>query len=110
MKTVALVMLLAATVFAQSPNPPTFEVASVRANTSNPPMQVLPTLQRGGRVFAINLPLRELIQAAYGVGDNQLIISSRLADARFDLEARAGAGATRDEAIAMLRALLAERF
>jgi len=103
-----LVTLLAANLWAQSA--PRFEVASVRVNTSNPPMQVLPTLQPGGRVFAVNLPLRELIQAAYGLRDNQLIFSSQIADARFDIEARAGATATRDHAVVMLRTLLAERF
>jgi uncharacterized protein (TIGR03435 family) len=73
-------------------------------------MQVLPTLQPGGRVFAINLPLRELIQVAYDLRDNQLTVSSPLADARFDVEARAGANTTRDQAVAMLRTLLTERF
>jgi uncharacterized protein (TIGR03435 family) len=103
-----LVTLLAANLWAQSA--PRFEVASVRVNTSNPPMQVLPTLQPGGRVFAVNLPLRELIQAAYGLRDNQLIFSSQIADARFNIEARAGATATRDHAVVMLRTLLTERF
>lgn len=110
MRTLAFATLLTTAVLAQSSHSQTFEVSSVRANTSNPPMQVLPTLQPSGRVFAINLPLRELIRVAYGLRDNQLIISSRLADARFDLEARAGADATRDHAIAMLRTLLTERF
>ena len=73
-------------------------------------MMVLPTLQPSGRVFAVNLPLRELIQAAYDIRDNQLIVSSPLADARFDVEARAGATTTRDQAVAMLRTLLIERF
>ena len=102
--------LCAAGIAAQSPAAAKFEVSSVRANTSNAPMQALPTLQPSGRVFAINLPLRELIQVAYGLRNNQLIISSQLADARFDLEARAGATATREQAIAMLRTLLTERF
>ena len=110
MRTSVFVMLLTAAVLAQSSNSPTFEVSSVRANTSNAPMQALPTLQPSGRVFAINLPLRELIQVAYGLRDNQLIISSQLADARFDLDARTGANATRDQAIAMLQTLLTERF
>ena len=110
MRTVAFVMLLSAAALAQSSNSQRFEVSSVRANTSKAPMQAPPTLQQSGRVFAINLPLRELIQAAYGLRDNQLIISSPLADAHFDIEARAGASATRDQAIAMLRTLLTERF
>jgi uncharacterized protein (TIGR03435 family) len=101
--------LLASAAGAQRP-PAGFEVASVRANRSGAMLQVLPTLQPGGRVFALNLPLREFIRAAYGLQDNQLVITSPLADARFDLEARAGATATRDQAVEMLRALLAERF
>ena len=108
--TPVLVTFLAASLWAQSPASPKFEVASVRANTSSPPMQMLPTLQPGGRVFAVNLPLRELIRVAYGLRDNQVILESPLSDARFDLEARAGTAATSDQATMMLRALLAERF
>lgn len=103
-------VLLAAFAGAQAPSTPTFEVASVRANRSGAPLQILPTLQPGGRVFAINLPLREFIQAAHGLRDNQLLLASPLAEARFDLEARAGGGATAEQAAAMLRALLIERF
>lgn len=105
--TIALTVLLAASVAAQTP---TFEVNSIKANRSNAPMQLLPTLQPGGRLFAINLPLREFIRAAYALQDNQLIIESKLADATFDLEARAGANATPEQAALMLRALLTERF
>ena len=105
-----LVTLLVSSLSAQGSATPRFEVASVRVNTSNPPMQLLPTLQPGGRVFAINMPLRELIRIAYDVQDNQVITTSPLADARFDLEARAGASATKDQAVGMLRTLLAERF
>ena len=110
MMTVGLVLLVSLTVGAQPPTPPAFDVASVRANRSGAPLQILPTLQPGGRVFATNLPLREFIQAAYGLRDNQLVLASPLAEARFDLEARAGGGATPEHAAAMLRALLTERF
>ena len=103
-------VLLASFAGAQVPSAPAFEVASVKANRSGAPLQILPTVQPGGRVFAINLPLRELIQAAYGLRDNQLVLASPLAEARFDLEARAGDGATPEQAAAMLRALLIERF
>ena len=105
--TIACVALITTVVDAQTPR---FEVASVKANRSGAPMQILPTLQPGGRVFAINLPLRELIRAAYGLQDNQLILASPIAEVRFDLEARAGAAATREQGVAMLRALLTERF
>ena len=108
--TAAFALLTTAGVAAQSPAPHAFEVASIKTNRSGAPLQILPTLQPGGRVFAINLPLREFIQVAYGLRDNQLILTSPLADARFDLEARAGAGTTPEQAAAMLRALLIDRF
>ena len=108
--TVGFVLLLSLTGSAQAPSNASFEVASVRANRSGQPLQILPTLQPGGRVFAINLPLRELIQTAYGLRRNELVLAPPLAEARFDLEARASAGATPEQAAAMLRALLADRF
>ena len=65
-----LVAMLAATVSAQGPAAK-FEVVSVRANKADPPMIMLPTLQPGGRVFAVNLPLRELIRVAYGLRESR---------------------------------------
>ncbi len=108
--TLGLVVLFTAAGGAQAPATQQFEVASVKVNRSDAAMQALPALQQGGRVFAINVPLRELIRAAYGVRDNQVILASPLAEVRFDLEARAGANATREQAAAMLRGLLADRF
>ena len=105
----AVVTLLAVTVSAQGPAPK-FEVVSVRANKADPPMILLPTLQPGGRVFAVNLPLRELIRVAYSLRENQVILESPLSSVSFDLEARAGTAATREQATMMLRTLLAERF
>ena len=67
--TTALVVSLVTVTGAQVDPAPAFEVVSVRLNQSNPPMQVLPMLQQGGRVFAINLPLREFIRVAYGLQD-----------------------------------------
>src|SRR5215213_3256440 len=83
---------------AQSPPPAAFEVASVKVNRSGNPVRLIPRLQPGGRVYAVNAPLRDLIRLAYGLNDNQLVIDGSLADAGFDLEARAGAAATADEA------------
>ena len=110
MRMCVVMFLLAAAVSAQTPPAPKFDVVSVRANTASPPMIMLPTLQPGGRVFAINLPLRELIRVAYGLRENQVIIDSPLSNASFDLEARAGTAATGEQAMLMLRTLLADRF
>jgi uncharacterized protein (TIGR03435 family) len=107
--TIVIAALLASVTAAQ-PQPAAFQVASVKANRSDEPIRVGPVLQPGGRVFALNLPLQELIRVAYGLQENQLIASSPLLDARFDLEARAESTATREQTVLMLRALLADRF
>ena len=90
---------------------PTFEVASVRANTSSSPASFGLRLLPGGRVFAQNVPLRDLIRSAYALEDDQLEGGPAwLRSDRFDLEARVSAEATVDAARAMTRGLLADRF
>lgn len=96
---------------AQSTPAPKFEVASVKTNRSGEPLRMGPAQQQGGRVYAVNQPLRLLIRVAYGLEDNQVSGGpSWIESAFFDVEARAGAYATPEEARAMLRTLLAERF
>ena len=90
---------------------PSFEVASVKPNDATP---ALPT---GGRViqperFEVTWePLQSIVSLAFGV------IPSRITGwpdwtqaARYDIRARTGKPSTRAEVLAMLRALLAERF
>jgi uncharacterized protein (TIGR03435 family) len=107
-----LSVCMSATALAQQPNaPPAFEVATVKVNTSGPGpafgLMVLP----GGRVFAQNVPLRDLIRAAYALEDSQVEgIPDSIRSARFDVEARAGAEVPIDTARAMTRTLLADRF
>jgi uncharacterized protein (TIGR03435 family) len=107
-------MCLAATPCAgQAPSPPgaVFEVASIKANRSGAPGAIGLMLMPGGRVFAQNVPLRELIRMAYALEDSQLEGGPGwIASERFDLEARTYPEATADNARAMARALLAERF
>ena len=74
----------------QTPARAAFEVASVKANGRAHRCRSADAAA-GGRVLAINLPLREFIRAAYGLQDNQLVLASPVAETRFDLEARAGA-------------------
>jgi uncharacterized protein (TIGR03435 family) len=112
MRVTIAVLLLSMSVAArsQSPAAAAFDVASVKPNRSGQPMRLGPTLQPGGRVFAVNLPLEELIRAAYELRENELIIDSRFGETTFDIEARAGVSVQTDQARAMLRTLLAERF
>jgi uncharacterized protein (TIGR03435 family) len=87
----------------------TFEVASVHANTSGTTQTRFDRMPTG--VTIVNLPLRAIIQFAYGVSQ-----PSRLAGvpewtntARFDIAAR-GTVTGLDDFRAMMQALLADRF
>jgi len=106
---------------AQTPTPPSFEVSSVKRNTSQdrPGAQYLP----GGRLSVHNMPLFLVIADAYNVpfqGSPQLIGGPDwLRAERYDIEATAESGAippgtsaaaARDEMRLMLRSLLASRF
>ena len=85
-----------------------FDVAAVRTNTSGETTSVGGALQPGGRFIIVNAPLRQIIRVAYQrqiTGGPAWIDSSR-----FDVTANAGAAATPQQAWAMLRTLLEERF
>lgn len=96
---------------------PTFEVASVRPNTSGAGGGGI-NIQPGGRVTALNVPLLWLIESAYGLGHHQLEGGPAWMDTdRFDVIAKAETDIPRPVAGGppgpfhfMLRALLAERF
>lgn len=124
-------LLIAATghLFAQEPTPlPTFEVASVKPNTSaamGPPMMLTP---KGDRFVATNVPLIALLSMAYGLRAYQLMDQPQwLMTERFDIQAKTAPGvplmnpqATQQPFMGamdppqpfmlMLRGLLAERF
>ena len=95
-----------------------FEVASVKPNTSGTRgtkgIEILP----GGVLRGTNVPLFILVQTAYGLQAKQLD-DAPLLNERFDINAKAGAGALpetaspearRKQITAMLRSMLAERF
>jgi len=96
---------------------PTFEVASVRPNTSGVGGAGI-NIQPGGRVTALNVPLLWLIESAYGLGHHQLEGGPAwIHTDRFDVIAKAETDIPRPVAGAppgafhfMLRALLADRF
>ena len=107
----AALALIAGISHAQSPATARFEVASIKANRTGAPFRMGPVMQPGGRVVATNLTLRDLIRAAYGIEDNQLVGDPGWVDAaQFDVEARGPADMTREQGQAMLRELLADRF
>jgi uncharacterized protein (TIGR03435 family) len=105
-----LLAIVGSAVFTQSP---VFDVVSVKhfkADAGRPvrgDISVLP----GGRFSAPSATLRGLITAAYGLLDIQLVDPDRLlSDNRFEIDGRTRADVTIDDARAMVRALLAERF
>jgi uncharacterized protein (TIGR03435 family) len=107
-----LTMCLSLVALAQPPvTPAAFDVATIKVNASGPGPSFGLMLLPGGRVFAQNVSLRDLIRAAYALEDSQLEgISSAIRSTRFDLEARIDGDATIDTARTMTRTLLAERF
>lgn len=108
----ALAFLLAGSlgIHAQAPASATFEVASVKANTSGA-NQV--TVNWQGGVTMINVPLRAIVQFAYGINTPSRIIGHPdwTNVERFDILARpATEGATVEQMRPMLQTLLANRF
>jgi uncharacterized protein (TIGR03435 family) len=107
-----LLILVAALpgVHGQAPPPATFEVASIRLNTSGAagggggP-------RPGGRYMMTNVPTRTLISIGYGIPSDRVLDGPGwiLTD-RYDIEARTKENPTREETSQMLQSLLRERF
>jgi uncharacterized protein (TIGR03435 family) len=113
MRTRALlaVLSLAAGPAVVSGQEPSFEVASVRVNTSGDPVSRISAPAGTGRFEATNAPLRILIVNAYGIAGFQLAGGPAWLDGlRVDIVARAATPVARDEISRMLRRLLSERF
>ncbi len=104
------VLAAAAAGAAQAPPAAAFEVASVRANRSGP-AGVSANWQGG--VTIVNMPLRAIVQLAYGINTPSRIIGHPdwTNVERFDIQARPPDGmATVEQMRPMLQALLADRF
>jgi uncharacterized protein (TIGR03435 family) len=90
---------------------PSFEVASIKPNTSGDG-RVMLMQQPGGRLNLVNVPLKLLIRNAYRVQDSQIAGGPDwLGTARFDIVAKAeNPNASVEELQLMTRSLLADRF
>jgi uncharacterized protein (TIGR03435 family) len=117
---VALIPAFAGCAAAQQTQPLAFEVASVRqtANYAPPtPEDIragrinLPRRRiEGDRVDITSMPMRVILGTAYGVAGIYIFGQSWLESVRWDIHAKIPAGAGKEQAPAMLRALLEERF
>ncbi len=89
---------------------PSFAAASVKRHAAGSPgasLRVLPN----GDLMVTGVPLRVLVRDGFAVQDYQLVALPGWADAeRFDIVAKAPAGATAQQWQPMLQALLRERF
>jgi uncharacterized protein (TIGR03435 family) len=105
---VAIVAAAASIAVAQSPAR-TFEAISIR---TNPPRDVPPiAVVRGDRFIAPGTTVRDLIRVSYLVEEIQISGGPGWMESeRFAIEAATGPGVTAEDARAMVRAMLADRF
>jgi uncharacterized protein (TIGR03435 family) len=102
---------------ADTPQPLVYEAASVKPNKDGPGESYI-RRQPGGRLNAVNFPLRALITFAYQIQGFQLVNAPAwLADERFDIVAKLPGdpppvppGSGPDPHMVAMRTLLAERF
>lgn len=104
-------VLLSSAGVAQRAGPVEFEIASVKVSERQvgPDYNNQMTFSPVG-LTARNVTLRRLVSEAYGVQMRQVIGPGWLDQNEYDLEARAGHPAGREELDAMLRVLLTQRF
>ncbi len=116
---IALIAALAGAAVAQQTQPLAFEVASVRQANYAPPtaediragrVNLPRTRIEGDRVDITAMPMRIILGTAYGVAGIYVFGESWLESVRWDIHAKIPAGAGKDQAPAMVRALLQERF
>jgi uncharacterized protein (TIGR03435 family) len=116
-----IVFVFAASVCAQNPARPEFEVASVRVSKpDNLSVSYMPTLNvpPGGTLRISNRRLDEIIMVAYGIGGNQLSGPRWLTElttdptqvTRFEIIAKVPENAAKDQVPLMLQSLLEDRF
>jgi uncharacterized protein (TIGR03435 family) len=93
---------------------PSFDAISVKLSDGADPRGAL-QFQPGGRLVAINIPLRPLFSLAYNLALSQgrgAIIGapSWFESERYNIEAKANGDPPREQMILMLQSLLADRF
>jgi len=104
--------IVSATLSAQTPAGPSFEVASIKPNrTATPPTTLFPLgpgdayAATGGLFRATNQPLIAYLRFAYRLGQGDLLdLPGWVYDERFDVQARASGDPTKDQMRLMMRA------
>ena len=106
---VVLISSVTAVAHTHAQTAPAFETTSIRGN---PPRDALPiAVVRGDRFFAPSTTVRDLIRVANLVEEIQISGGPAWIESeRFAIEASTGPGVSSDDARAMIRAMLADRF
>lgn len=112
-----LLFLMCSAVFGQTPESPTFEVASVKPAAPPEANGRRMIFMRGGpgtpdpeRVTFTGMPMMNLLTTAYDVKNFQITGPAWLDSERFDISAKIAPGATKEQFHLMLQNLLMERF
>src|ERR1051326_4364349 len=107
-------LFLAANLFGQAAGAPSFEVASVRENKGAPPREPpfirSPFTVSPGSLIGRNVSLKYCLQWAYRLTEFQVQGPDWMASQRYDIAAKAIAGAGEDQLRLMLQTLLTQRF
>jgi uncharacterized protein (TIGR03435 family) len=110
MRYASVLLLLLVSVDTPSAQSPTFDVVSIKRNTSGLP-GFSGGVTPGGRLDLFNAPTARLIRLAYPMQTTALIGAPEwVMTERYDVTAIAGSQTTRAEIQSMLRVLLEERF
>src|SRR5687768_15236597 len=106
----ALVAIVVLGAVVDLPGQAAFDVASIKENrevAGGGSLQLMP----GGGLRARRIPARSLVTIAHSLQGFQLIGAPEwMRTTYYDVNARAAAPATREQTLAMLRSLLADRF
>jgi uncharacterized protein (TIGR03435 family) len=102
---VVVALLISYVAFGQA----AFEVASIKHAAPDPGVQAC-LCETTGRLAYRIAPLEWIIERAYNLQAPQIVGPDWLGDESFNIDAKLPAGASMEQAPAMLRTLLAERF
>jgi uncharacterized protein (TIGR03435 family) len=104
----ALLLLAASAALLQTPNPPAFEAASLKVNTSG--SGSTGSHDTTGQLVFDNMPLDRVLAQAYGVRPPEIVGPSWLGELHVDIVAKYPPQADSETRMLMLRGLLEERF
>lgn len=111
MNTIRILVIAACGAYAQSAQPPAFQVASIKRNTDTAFRGMGARALPGGRLVTQNAPVMMLIQNAYTVQAYQVVGGPAWINSDgYDIEAKPEGSVDRKQMWLMLQTLLADRF